>query len=184
MSCFPTRMNLPSLTLFNSFTRILASADNDAAPKEIHRLRTTARRIEAITAYVPGKIREKNEEVIDEIKSVRKRSGKVRDLDVQLHLLEKVADGTQPQQFAVLEDQLKQMRQKRAKKLMKEVQFLRRKKWTNRLQRLSADVTSAQTSRHKKKHPLEAARERLHILSAKYPDSVSMVDPQELHRLR
>src|SRR3954468_4299192 len=159
MSRFPTRMNLPSLTLFNSFSRILNSADDDAAAKEIHKLHTTARRIEAFTAYLPGKVRDKNEDVIDEIKSIRKRSGKVRDLDVQLQLLEKVADGTQPQQFAVLEDQLKQKRAKRAKRLMKEVRFLQRKKWMKRLQRLTKDVTAAHKAGGKKGEPLQAARE-------------------------
>ena len=177
-------MNVPSLTLFNSFGRLLASVDDDAPAKDIHKLRTTARRIEALTAYLPDKICARNEDVIEEIKAIRKRSGKVRDLDVQLQLLEKVADGTQPQQFAVLEDQLQEMRDKRAKKLMKEVRSLRRKKWMHRLTRLAQDVTTAQKGGVSKKHPLESARERLHILAAKYPDSASMVDPEELHRLR
>jgi CHAD domain-containing protein len=177
-------MNASSHTLFTTFARVLNGMDSLAPAKEIHKLRTTARRIEALTAYLPDKVRRKDEEVIAEIKAVRKRSGKVRDLDVQLELLEKMGDGTQPQQFAVLQDQLRQRRDRRAQKLFKEVRLLRRKKWLNRLERLAQDVTKAGPKKLKKNEPLLAAKEQLHILAARYPDSVSMVDPEELHRLR
>ena len=55
----------------------------------------TARRIEALTPFLPDKICKKNDEVIQEIHAIRKRSGKVRDLDVQLNLLHKVGSDAQ-----------------------------------------------------------------------------------------
>src|SRR5438270_10821512 len=159
-------MNASSYTLFTTFARVLTGMDTLAPAKEIHKLRTTARRIEALTAYLPEKVRRKDEEIIDEIKGIRKRSGRVRDLDVQLELLEKVGDGTQPQQFAVLQDQLMQRRERRAQKLFKEVRLLGRKKWLKRLERLAQDVTDAGQGRSKKNEPLLAANEQLHILAA------------------
>jgi CHAD domain-containing protein len=177
-------MNASSYTLFTTFARVLTGMESLAPAKEIHKLRTTARRIEALTAYLPDKVRKKDEVVIEGIQDIRKQSGRVRDLDVQLELLEKMGDGTQPQQFAVLQDKLLQRRDRRAQKLFKDVRLLRRKKWLKRLERLAQDVTNADQAKLKKNEPLLAAKEKLHILAARYPDSVSMVDPEELHRLR
>src|SRR3954462_5540297 len=90
-----TRMTAPSQSLFTSFASIVSAISADMTAREVHRLRTTARRIEALTQYLPEKVRNKHEDVIDEIRKTRKRSGKVRDFDVQLELLRKVGNDGQ-----------------------------------------------------------------------------------------
>lgn len=177
-------MKAPSKRLFSAFAKLAKAMESDASAKEVHRLRTTARRIEALTQFLPEKIRDKNEGVIEEIHAIRKKSGKVRDLDVQLDLLSKVGSDAQRPQFEVLENSLLGRREKRAQKLYKEVRVLQRKKWLSRLARLSKEVAEAPVEELIKDEPLKSAKEQLKIVAARYPDSVSMVDPEELHRLR
>lgn len=156
----------------------------DSPAKQVHKLRTTARRIEALAAYLPEKVRDKNQDVLDEIHVIRRKSGKVRDLDVQLDLLHRVGGDTQRAQYEVLENRLLDKREKRAEKLYKEVKTLHRKKWTNRLDKLAEQVAEAPDGDFEEGSPLDHAKRELHILAARYPGSVSMVDPEELHQLR
>jgi len=177
-------MTAPSQQLFVTFAKVAKAIDDDASAKQVHKLRTTARRLEALTNYLPEKVIAKHEDVIDEIQSIRKKSGKVRDLDVQLSLLSKVSSDAQRPQFEVLENRLLERRERRTQKLYKEVRLLQRKKWLNRLERFSKDVKNTATDELKKGEPLKSAKERLKVLAARYPDRVSMVDPEELHQLR
>jgi CHAD domain-containing protein len=177
-------MKPPSTALFSTFSRMAQRIGPDSPAKDVHKLRTTARRIEALTAYLPDKVRDKNQDVLDEIHAIRKKSGKVRDLDVQLDLLHRVGNEAQRSQFDVLENRLLEKRERKAEKLFKEVRVLQRKKWMSRLEKLSQQVADAPASDMLQASPLQHAQEQLHILAARYPDSVSMVDPQELHQLR
>jgi len=177
-------MKAPSKRLFTAFARLAKDMGPASPAKEVHRLRTTARRIEALTAYLPEKVRDKNEDLLDEIHAIRKKSGKVRDLDVQLYLLRRVGNEAQRPQFEVLENRLLEKRERRAEKLYKEVRVLQRKKWLNRLDKLSQQIADSPVEELRKDHPLQNAQEKLRILAARYPDSVSMVDPEELHQLR
>jgi triphosphatase len=177
-------MKSSSKSLFSTFSRSVKRLSPDSSAKEVHKLRTTARRIEALAAYLPEKVRDKNQDVLDEIHAIRKKSGKVRDLDVQLTLLRRVGNDTQRAQYEVLENRLLDKREKKAEKLYKEVKVLHRKKWLNRMEKLAEQVAEAPAGDFAEGSPLEHAKDQLHILAARYPDSVSMVDPEELHQLR
>jgi CHAD domain-containing protein len=177
-------MKAPSKRLFTTFAQAAKRMGPAASAQEVHKLRTTARRIEALAVYLPEKVRDKNEGLLDEIHAVRNKSGKVRDLDVQLSLLHRVGNDAQRPQFEVLENRLLEQRERRAQKLYKEVRVLQRKKWLNRIEKLSEQIAGSPIDELKKGEPLHNAREKLRILAARYPDSVSMVDPEELHQLR
>lgn len=177
-------MKAPSKKLFSAFAQLAKGMGTASSAKEVHKLRTTARRIEALTAYLPEKVCDKYESLLDEIHAVRKKSGKVRDLDVQLDLLRRVGNDSQRPQFEVLESRLLEQRERRAEKLYKEVRVLQRKKWLGRLDKLSQQITESPIAALAKSVPLHSAQEKLRILAARYPDSVSMVDPEELHQLR
>lgn len=177
-------MKAPSKRLFETFAKVAKSMETDASAKDVHKLRTTARRIEALTSVLPEKICKKNQGVIDEVRAIRKKSGKVRDLDVQLALLGKVGSDAQRPQFETLENRLLERRERRAQKLFREVRVLQRKKWLSRLDRLSKEIADTPAGELKKDGPLKTAKEQMKVLAARYPDSVSMVDPEELHNLR
>jgi len=57
------------------------------APKIVHRLRTTIRRIESLVSYSHPDLKKKLERSLEKMADLRKRAGKVRDLDVQMGLL-------------------------------------------------------------------------------------------------
>src|SRR5262249_60215420 len=56
----------------------------DIAPRYVHRLRTTIRRIEALVASAPLDLSKKQQGSLKKMAALRKRAGRVRDLDVQL----------------------------------------------------------------------------------------------------
>lgn len=63
-------------------SRTLKSLPGDPPPKEVHKLRTTTRRVEAIAAALPlngGKI---SRRLLKSIEAIRKAAGSVRDMDV------------------------------------------------------------------------------------------------------
>src|SRR5579871_2525680 len=65
-------------------------ADDKVAPKNVHRLRTTIRRIESLVSYANPDLDRKLERSLEKMADLRKRAGKVRDLDVQASLLDGV----------------------------------------------------------------------------------------------
>lgn len=72
--------------LFDKLRRI-SQLSSDANPEAIHQLRTTVRRVEALVAATwptPGR---KEQKLLKQLGRLRRRAGKVRDLDVQIEAL-------------------------------------------------------------------------------------------------
>jgi len=74
-----------ALNPFQTFDKLLRTPDNSVPAEQAHRLRTSARRIEVITSQID--LTGKEVSVLETIKDLRRRAGKLRDLDVQLTLL-------------------------------------------------------------------------------------------------
>ena len=73
----------PFLTLRKS----LKKASGQPSPKEVHDLRTRARRVEAALHALLLDQRRKGRKILKEITPVRKRAGKARDMDVLIRLV-------------------------------------------------------------------------------------------------
>lgn len=170
--------------LFATFKGLVHDLDKSLPAKDVHRLRTTARRIEALVNHLPIKFAGKHAHILDEIRTIRKRSGKVRDLDVHLQLLGAVGTEANRSQFEALENRLLANLERRSEKLYKEVRLLQKKKWAARMERLDEAVSNIGTQDLPVDAPLDIARQQLQALSERHPDATSMVDPEELHRLR
>jgi CHAD domain-containing protein len=90
---------------------LLEKVSARAGIEDVHRLRTTVRRLEVQLGDPPARIARP-------LKSLRRRAGKVRDLDVHLGLLKPPLLSTQPQEK--LQDKLRQiLKDKRARQLGK-----------------------------------------------------------------
>ncbi|MGA9063238.1 MAG: CHAD domain-containing protein [Terracidiphilus sp.] len=63
--------------------KTLKNLPTDLPPKEVHKLRTATRRVEAIAALAPGD-QKKSRRLLKSIEPVRKAAGGVRDMDVLL----------------------------------------------------------------------------------------------------
>jgi CHAD domain-containing protein len=62
--------------------KLLRSLPANPPPKEVHKLRTVTRRVEAIAAVLPPSERKKSRRLLKPIEPVRKAAGDVRDMDV------------------------------------------------------------------------------------------------------
>jgi CHAD domain-containing protein len=62
--------------------KTLKSLPSDPPPKEVHKLRTTTRRVEAIATALPLNGGKKSRQLLKSIETIRKTAGGVRDMDV------------------------------------------------------------------------------------------------------
>lgn len=122
--------------------KLLANLPRDASPEKVHKLRTTARKVEAIFGALSLDSQKNEQRLIKRLRKIRKRAGKVRDLDVLTGDLATVqVDGETDCQVRVLEC-LGAKRSKRAAKLRHSVGQCRGKLKT-RLRRASASLDQA-----------------------------------------
>lgn len=91
-------------TLAENFSAAAAKLAHDVTAKNVHRFRTTIRRIESLTDYADLDLGRKQEKALRSLAALRKRAGKVRDLDVQTKLLDAIANtSTRPDRQALTE---------------------------------------------------------------------------------
>ena len=69
----------------------LQSLNGDSAPKDVHKLRTASRRVEAIAGVLEAADGKKSRRLVKSIEPVRKAAGGVRDMDVLLADARKLA---------------------------------------------------------------------------------------------
>jgi CHAD domain-containing protein len=106
--------------LVDRFEELLHAA-HEASEENVHRVRTTARRIEAVMLNGGFERTPKAERVLKSIGVLRKQAGKVRDLDVQRSMVEGIAMESGQQQKDEVVHALLSSRAKQARKLVKKV---------------------------------------------------------------
>jgi CHAD domain-containing protein len=152
MSISPERCH----SLFRKAERDLLKLSASQDPQPVHGFRTTARRIQTLLEeFVPD--RSRNEKKLLKILSrIRKRAGKVRDLDVQLAALRSLKIPQEPRRKTQLTHKLIDLRAKHEKQLRKALSkddirdLLKRLKRTSKEIKLESDLD-----------PLLAARQML-----------------------
>jgi CHAD domain-containing protein len=104
---------------FQKLSRELTQLTKRPAPQHVHKFRTYSRRVEAVLSEVALKRHRNDEKLLNLLGKLRKKAGRVRDLDVQLELLRSLkvpeANGHQSQ----LTIELLEERTYREKKLAK-----------------------------------------------------------------
>src|SRR6266853_5349807 len=114
MTLLEKRMRGLNADLSGTVSNVL---DHDASPKGVHRLRTTIRRIESFVSYANPNIDKKLERSLEKMADLRKRAGKVRDLDVQTDLLGTLGNGSTAKDRKTLAELLKKKRDHQTKRL-------------------------------------------------------------------
>jgi CHAD domain-containing protein len=92
----------------------LQSLSGDLAPKDVHKLRTTSRRVEAIAGVLEKADGKKSRRLIKSIDPIRKAAGGVRDMDVLLTNSRKLARYSDGESLAHLVEHLKTARRQNA----------------------------------------------------------------------
>lgn len=70
------------LKALRELSKTITNLSGDAAPKEVHKLRTSTRRVEAIAEALALNGGKKSRRLLKSIESIRKAAGSVRDMDV------------------------------------------------------------------------------------------------------
>lgn len=140
--------------------------ERDVSSKDVHRLRTTIRRLESLIRYANPEVGRKQQKAIDELASLRRRAGKVRDLDIQVGLLGAIANGSTGKDRRMIADHLKMKRQRQAIRLTSDVKDLEYKKLFPRLEKISEKSLIAAPDQHENA-PVDRARSELITLAGK-----------------
>lgn len=108
-----------SLRNFDKLKRQLSKLTKNSAPESVHRFRTYARRIEVLLDEVVPIPSGNEKKLAKLLTKLRKKAGKVRDLDVQMGLLRNLRSPQAPGHKAQLQRVLTAERARREKKLQK-----------------------------------------------------------------
>ncbi len=152
----------------------------EVSPKTVHRLRTTIRRIESMIVFADPNLGRKQQQALKNLAALRKRAGKVRDLDVQMGLLGAIANGSTAGDRRALTDILKRKRSKQAQRLTSSMQKLEDSKFLAHLERIGA---KSATVPKEPSLPMEQARRELSHLAAEFV-SRQPIQPRFLHQVR
>src|SRR5579864_236803 len=114
MTSLPERTEKLSERLASTLDKL----PKDPSPKFVHRLRTTIRRIESLVDYAQPELGRKREKALEKLTTLRKRAGRVRDLDVQRELLKEIANGSTAADRQSLSFALQQRRDKQSRRLL------------------------------------------------------------------
>lgn len=175
MSSVPQRIQ----RLAGDFSRSVGKLKHEISPKSVHRLRTTIRRVESLIDYVRPELGKKQRKILKELASLRRRAGRVRDLDVQAGLLDAIANGSTAADRRALKEFLSRKRERQAQRLATAV--------GNRSPRLLARIKASLMAEEANApdaaaNPLDQARAGLAKLAIKL--QASELKPKRLHEVR
>jgi CHAD domain-containing protein len=161
----------------------LAQLGDEISPKRVHRLRTTIRRIESLVAFVEPGLGRKQERILDQLAALRKRAGRVRDMDVQLGLLGAIGNTSAASDRRLLADVLKRKREKHMQRLRAAITETREQKLQALFDAVTAHEADAPLMLDESGEPLERAKRAITGLAAEY---TSQAKPKAgaLHEIR
>ncbi len=175
MTLLEKRIKRLSKGLSSSVARLAS----EISPKSVHRLRTTIRRIEGLVAFTQPDLGKKQKKFLEDLAALRKRAGKVRDLDVQTGLLDAIANRSTASDRRVLMDSLQRKRARQAQRLHSAIRKLEGPKFFSHLNRIAGKPASAD----RPGTPLQQASQRLTELAAEFTFHQAL-RPRLLHQVR
>jgi CHAD domain-containing protein len=158
-------------------------ADDKAAPKNVHHLRTTIRRIESLVSYANPDLGKKLERSLEKMADLRKRAGKVRDLDVQVGLLDALGNGSTARDRKALAELLGKKRERQTKRLVSAVRKVQESKFFARMNRIAEESGAVPEGKNRPLAPLEEARVQLAEMAADF-SSHQEIKLSRLHSAR
>lgn len=175
------RLQQRSKSLSHDLAKFVSRLSESVSEKGVHRLRTTIRRVETLVDHTlpdPGR---KQQKALDEVRALRKRAGKVRDLDIQIGLLRSMGNGSASNDRRSLTEALKEKRARQVGRLANASKKLEGSKALGRLARITKDWDTEQPE--DSAATLESVRQQLSQLAAQY-SSRQTLKPARLHELR
>jgi len=125
---------------FRNLSRELMGLEKKFAPENVHKFRTNSRRVEALLLELVDKPDRNQEKLLKLLARLRKKAGRVRDLDVQVSCLRNLKIPQANGHKAHLLETLVQERGKREKKLAKAFDHATAAEVRKRLKRVSSKI--------------------------------------------
>jgi CHAD domain-containing protein len=144
-------------------------AAGELVPKSVHRLRTTIRRIESLVSYAHPDLDKKLERSLEKMADLRKRAGKVRDLDIQVKLLDSIGNGSTEKDRKTLAALLDKKRNRHAKRLASAVKKVQESKFFARMHQIAQKAGATPSKVNRPLAPLEEARAQLEEMAKEFP---------------
>jgi CHAD domain-containing protein len=145
-----------SNVVFERLERDLVKLSAKSVPENVHRFRTSTRRLQTLLEELsPGRDR-KQKKLLKLLGRLRKRTGKVRDLDVQLAALRGLRFPQEPRRKTQLMHRLIELRGRQEKKLGEALDKARLREVRKRLKRASKEFDAGAV-----REPLAVARTML-----------------------
>jgi CHAD domain-containing protein len=166
--------------LSQGLSRTIARLGEEVSPKSVHRLRSTIRRIDSLVAFAGPDLGRKQRRALDDLAALRKRAGKVRDLDMQMDLLGTIANGSTVSDRRALAGFLERKRARQARRLRAHIDSLRETRFLGHLERIGEKVGSLSGTASA---PMEEARRQLSQLAVEYGSRMA-IEPRLLHQVR
>jgi CHAD domain-containing protein len=107
----------PSHVAFRRLSRQLAKLTKKPAPENVHKFRTYSRRVEALLDELVPKLSRNDKKLLKQLGRLRKKAGRLRDLDVQIAALRSLKIPQEPGRKSQLMRTLSEERAQREKTL-------------------------------------------------------------------
>jgi len=167
----------PIQSVFQKLERDLGKVSSKQNAENVHRFRSAARRLETLLEELLPKQKRAHHKLLRALGRIRKRAGKLRDLDVQLTALRSLKIPQEPRRKSQLMNSLIELRAEHEKKLRKALNKEAVREIRRRLKRAAKEVKSATVG-----NPLAVARKMLG--QPPHPDSRGTLTEDLLHHYR
>src|SRR5579864_3705895 len=176
-----THLQQRSKEFSDDLSKFVSKLPDGVTEKGVHRLRTTIRRVQGLVSFARPDLGKKQQKAMDELQVLRKRAGKVRDLDIQIGLLGSIGNRSASADRRALQDALKKKRARQADRLTAALKKVETSKFLKRLERVTEKAVSGAPDNSGE--PLQAAQNELAEMAEEY-SSRQVLKPARLHELR
>jgi CHAD domain-containing protein len=160
---------------FRKLARQMAKVASKPSPENVHKFRTSSRRVEVLVSDLAGSRNGNDKKLLKLLGRLRKKAGRLRDLDVQSVALRSLRIPQEPQRKSQLLRTLAEERARREKKLAKFLNKQTVAEVRKRMKRTAASLEVPKTA-----DPLTLARQKLNDLEV----DQGTVTERTLHQFR
>ena len=168
--------------LVETFSERLSKVLRDPTPDHIHKLRVSTRRYAAAIEFGAEKIKKKQQTQLNGLELLRRKAGKVRDLDIEMALLNEMnGDAQSSAELSALGEFVARKRGRRAERLAEEAVRLRSNRLLDHMENIGEKALSS--GQFDGSAALVEAQARLAKLAEKNGKHTNP-KPGRLHKLR
>jgi CHAD domain-containing protein len=169
--------------VFKKVERDLSNLASEQRPENVHSFRTSTRRLQTLLEELVAERDRNHKKLLKLLDGIRRRAGKVRNIDVQLTALRSVKIAQEPRRKTQLTQALLELRTKHERKLRKVLTKESLREIERRIHRASDEV-KGKVKLEARRDPLQIARAILAQAMQPKAGSKAALDENSLHERR